>query len=254
MKASFILFLSFFSLIVSAQNFVFGKITTEENMDINNAVIINLATEKRAVSDKDGNFMIEAAAGQELRFTKTGFERTSHRISAEDFTKPISIILTQTVHQIEEVEVKYQVSGDLKEDVKHFGDRGKTKVMKGEVADYIQQKSDPTVLQAKPGEFVQPVGPGFSVGAVKNKWDDVDFMKFLIKEIGKEFFTNELKLSEIEIQPFIFYVFRDFDRREILKYRTPTNADLARFMTVSLKKITIFRQNKPLDFYEKSKK
>lgn len=39
-------------------------------MDINNAVIINLATEKRAVSDKDGNFMIEAAAGQELRFTK----------------------------------------------------------------------------------------------------------------------------------------------------------------------------------------
>ena len=46
--------------------------------------------------------------------------------------------------------------------------------MKSETAKYIRSQSAPEVLASKPGEFVQPVGPGFSVGGPDNQWDDVD--------------------------------------------------------------------------------
>ncbi|MBW8358398.1 MAG: carboxypeptidase-like regulatory domain-containing protein [Weeksellaceae bacterium] len=228
---------------MSAQNYVFGKVTTEDDVELSLVNVLNMKTEERASTNSDGQFMIRASAGDELRFTKPGYDRISKIIQSENFTKPLNIALQRIPAEIETVEIKYRPTGNLREDVKHFGDRGKVKVLKDEVADYVSRKSSAEVLMPRSGEFVQPVGPGFSVGKVKDRWDDIDFMQFLIENVDDSFFTEELKLTKPEIQPFIYYVFTNFERTNIIKYGTVGPADVARFMDAALREIGNYRNN-----------
>ncbi len=236
-KTSLLFLIFFLSLKISAQEYVFGKITNEDDVELREVTVINLNTDERSVSDQNGHYMIKASQGDELRFTKLGYERASQRLIKIHFEKPLNIALKQIPQEIEEVEIKYRVTGNLKEDSKHFGDRGKVKKMKDELASYVARKSDPMVLAPRHGEFVQPVGKGFSIGKIKNRWDDIDFMNFLMKEIDEKFFTEDLKLSKPEISSFIFFVLKGFERQEILKYGQPKSADIVRFMDASTRKI-----------------
>ena len=242
MKIKLLFFLLFVAFKLYSQEYVFGKISTDEGVEIKHANIVNLQTDEHAVSDEQGNYMIRASSGQELRFTKSRYERVAVKITTLHFSKPLNVILNPVSHKIEEIEIKYQATGNLKEDVKHFGDRGKVKIMKREMADYVQRKSDRSVLAPRPGEFVQPVGPGFSVGSVKNRWDDLDFMVFLIKELGEDFFIVDLKITKPEIQSFILYVLRDFEKKNILKYGQPTPADTFRFTEAAYKKMNTYKK------------
>lgn len=249
----FTIFLLLFSISVHSQHYIFGKITNEDAVELKQVTIINLNTEERAFSDNSGYYMIRAEVGQEIRFIASRFERTSFKISQNHFTKPLNIVLKQIPQEIEEVKIGYRVTGDLKEDTKHFGNRGKVKKIQDDVANYISQKSAPIVMTAKPGEFVQPVGPGFSIGKVRNKWDDIDFSNFLEKELGEAFFIEDLKIEKPQIQHFIRYIFQDFDRKEILKYGRPKNSDISRFMSIAIRKIEDYKTNKP-NFPKKNKK
>ncbi len=146
-----------------------------------------------------------------------------------------------------------QPTGNLESDVRNYGDTKPVAKLKAETATYIKAKSTREVLAPKAGEFVQPVGPGISVGGVKSQWDDIDFMKFITKELGEEFFVSDLKLNVTEIQPFIFYIFRNFDRKSALFTGNPTSADLSRFITESYKKLDSYRKNLPNDPPRKKK-
>lgn len=243
MKYLLILIFCFFGKIVSAQEFVFGKVTTEEHNDLQGVVVINLNTDEKVQTDRDGNFMIRGKVKDELRTSSPRYERVSVTLSAEDFSKPLHIIVKRIPYEIEEVEIKYQVTGDLKKDVQHLGEARKVKILKTEIAKDIALGPPLNIPRAQ-GEFVQPVGPGFSIGKVKNQWDDVDFMNFLIREIPDDFFTEDLKLTKPEISFFIFYVFKDYERKNILKYGNPGYSDIMRFMQVSERKIVDYKSNK----------
>ena len=67
------------------------------------------------------------------------------------------------------MEIKKGLSGDLKIDSKTMNPPAKVEKLRADISNYIKQKSDPRILAAKPGEFVQPKGQGFSIGKVKNK-------------------------------------------------------------------------------------
>ena len=129
----------------------------------------------------------------------------------------------------------------MKIDTKTLNPPKKVEKLKKDLNVYLSQKSDPRVLAARPGEFVQPKGQGFAIGKVKNKWDDVDFMSYLVSALGYQYF-NDLKIENSQVLHFINYVLAGgFERKSILKYGFVSDADLMRFQRAILTRITTYK-------------
>lgn len=254
-KLLFLFLLLLFSLHINAQSqYIVGNTTNEEGYRLQNVTILNLKTNQTVQSDEVGNFVIAAVNNDELRFVKNGYERVIIHLKEENFQHSLSVKLVKRAQEIEEVKIAYQPTGDLNKDLKYYGDTKSVKKLKAETAKYIRSESTPEVLAPKSGEFVQPVGKGFFVGGPKSQWDDVDFMQFLIQNLGNEFFTQDLQLKPSQIQPFIYYVFRNFERKEALFYGTCTQYDLSRFIKEANSKLEDYRNNLPNDPPKKKKK
>ncbi|CAI8936968.1 hypothetical protein [Chryseobacterium sp. IT-36CA2] len=242
MKLKLFFFLSFIIFIhTHAQNYIFGRITSENGTEMQDVNVINIRTDEIVVSNRDGHFMISGKQGDELRFVKAGYERLARKVSLENTQSPMNVSLVRQTILIPEVEVKQGLTGNLKIDSKLYNKPKKVEKLIKEIDQYIAQKSDPRILAARPGEFVQPKGQGFSIGKVKNKWDDVDLMKYIRASLGDEYFTS-LKIEKPLIDHFIFYVFAGgFERKKILKYGFCSDADLNRFQSFVLTRISSYR-------------
>ncbi|WP_172284345.1 hypothetical protein [Chryseobacterium sp. LAM-KRS1] len=241
LKLLFLLSLIFFIQKIKAQDYLFGKITSEEHIEMPDVTVINIRTDERVTTNADGHFMISGREGDELRFIKSGYERMNRRITKDNISAPLSITLIRQTTLIEEVEVKKGLTGDLKVDSKNLNRPRKVEKLTQDIDKYIAQKSDPRILAAKAGEFVQPKGQGFSIGKVKDKWDDVDLMRYLRESLGDQYFID-LKIDKSLIEHFIYYVLRSgFERRQILKYGFCSDADLMRFQRAVLSRISSYR-------------
>ncbi|QIY91201.1 carboxypeptidase-like regulatory domain-containing protein [Chryseobacterium gallinarum] len=240
LKLFFFLFLIFCTS-AQAQSYIFGKVTSEDGAEMQDVTVINIRTDEMTMSNRDGHFMISGRAGDELRFVKAGYDRLMKKVTPENVQSPLNIILVRGTIQIPEVAVKQGITGNLKIDSRNFGPSRKVEKLTKEIDRYIAQKTDPRVLAARPGEFVQPKGQGFSIGKVKDKWDDVDLMKYLRASLGDEYFTD-LKIEKPQIDHFIYYVFAGgFERKKILKYGFCSDADLNRFQRFVLTRISSYR-------------
>ncbi|WP_419868903.1 carboxypeptidase-like regulatory domain-containing protein [Chryseobacterium sp. CT-SW4] len=243
MKLKLLFFIcSLFFIDTYAQEYIFGKVISEENTEMSGVTVINIRTDERASTNRDGHFMLSGRAGDELRFIKLGFERNSKKITKDNIASPINITLVRTAQLIAEVEIKKGLTGDLKIDAKSVDRSEKVKKLLADMDQYMAKKSDPRILAPKGGEFVQPVTKGiFTLGKVKNKWDDVDFMNYLIATLGEKYFTD-LQIEKPLIQNFIYYVFAGgFERKNILKYGYCSDADLMRFQRAVLIRIASYR-------------
>lgn len=242
MKLKLFFFLSFILFIhTHAQSYIFGKITSESGTEMQDVNVVNIRTDEIVVSNRDGHFMISGRQGDELRFIKAGYERLTKIVSQENTQSPMNINLVRQTIQIPEVEVKQGLTGNLKIDSKLYNKPKKVEKLIKEMDQYIAKKSDPRILAAKPGEFVQPKGEGFFIGKVKNKWDDVDLMKYIRASLGDDYFTN-LTIEKPLIDHFIYYVFAGgFERKKILKYGFCSEADLNRFQRFVLIRISSYR-------------
>lgn len=240
-----LLFLLVCSSLLFSQEYIFGKVSTDLGDKLPDAVIINMRTDEKIVSDRDGNFMIAAKNGDEIRVLKNTYERFVQKVSSENFLKPLNVTLSKAPYLIEEIELAFQATGNLKKDIQHYGDTKKTTKLKSETAKYIRSQSTEEVLAPKRGEFVQPLGKGFVVGKIDSHWDDVDFMQFLLENLGTEFFTQDLQLKPSEIQPFIYYIFRNFERQDILFKGFCNQYDLSRFISEANNKLVAYHQNLP---------
>jgi hypothetical protein len=240
-KLFFILFTIFF-ININAQDYIFGKVTSENNAEIPDVTVINIRTDERVPTNRDGHFMILGRAGDELRFVKTGYERINQKITKENISSPINVTLIRAATLIAEVEIKKEITGDIKIDSKNLNPPKKVQKLKSDLAIYMSQKSDPKVLAARPGEFVQPITKGtFSFGKIKNKWDDMDLMNYLQNTLGEKFF-EDLKIEKSQVQHFILYILKTgFERSKILKYGYCTEADMNRFQSAVLTRISSYR-------------
>jgi hypothetical protein len=226
---------------IQAQSYIFGKITSENGTEMQDVNVINIRTDEIVVSNRDGHFMISGRKGDELRFVKAGYERLAQKVSEADTQSPMNVSLVRQTILIPEVEVKQGLTGNLKIDSKLYNKPKKVEKLIKDIDLYIAQKSDPRILAARPGEFVQPKGQGFSIGKVKDKWDDVDLMKYIRASLGDDYFTN-LKIEKPLIEHFIYYVFAGgFERKKILKYGFCSDADLNRFQGFVLRRISSYR-------------
>ncbi|MGE8433293.1 hypothetical protein [Chryseobacterium joostei] len=239
-KLFFLLTFIFF-IHTHAQSYIFGKIISEGGSEMQDVNVINIRTDEMVLSNGDGHFMISGRAGDELRFIKAGYERVIKKISQENVQSPMEVSLIRQTIQIPEVEVKQGLTGNLKIDSRNYNKPKKVEKLSKEIDSYIAQKSDPRILAARPGEFVQPKGEGFSIGKVKNKWDDIDLMSYIKASLGEEYFTN-LKIEKPLIDHFISYVLAGgFERKKILKYGFCSDADLYRFQRFVLTRISTYR-------------
>jgi hypothetical protein len=235
------IFSLFFFVSINAQEFIFGKVTSEDNMEMLDVTVINIRTDERVTTNRDGHFMISGRQGDNLRFIKSGYDRVNINVTRENITSPINIKLVRSAQLIDEVEIKKALTGDLKVDTKTLNPPRKVEKLKSDLAVYMKQKSDPRILAAKPGEFVQPKGQGFMIGKVKNKWDDVDFMNYMVTALGYQYF-NDLKIENSQVQHFIYYVLAGgFERKSILKYGFVSDADLMRFQRAVLNRISTYK-------------
>ena len=57
-----ILLLFFFTVFANlySQEYIFGKVTSEQNTEIAGVLVINIKTDEETYTNKDGNFMIAA--------------------------------------------------------------------------------------------------------------------------------------------------------------------------------------------------
>lgn len=208
---------------------------------MSDVTVINIRTDERVTTNRDGHFMIAGRQGDNLRFIKMGYDRVNASVTKENIASPINVRLIRFAQLIDEVEIKKALTGDLKIDTKTLNPPRKVEKLKKDLAVYIKQKSDPRILAAKPGEFVQPKGQGFAIGKVKNKWDDVDMMNYLVTVLGYQYF-NDLKIENSQVQHFIYYVLAGgFERKSILKYGFVSDADLMRFQRAVLMRISTYK-------------
>ena len=242
MKKTLFLFLFLISHSFYAQEYIFGKITSEQNIELSGVLILNTRTDEKAYSDSDGNFMISAKNNDALRFVKQKYDRITYSVKPEDFKNSIKITLIKSVVEIEEVEIKSKLTGNLREDARRVESVKKVKLNK-EIAKYIAEKSDPEILKPRGGEFVQPVGQGFSVGKVSNQADQIDLAEDFLEILGEDYFTD-LGLKKSEISGFIFHVMNGLDLKNAYKYGYLKGSDIAQFRKQAETKINDFRKLK----------
>ena len=70
-----LLFLLVCSSLLFSQEYIFGKVSTDLGDKLPDAVVINMRTDEKIVSDRDGNFMIAAKNGDEIRVKIVPLER-----------------------------------------------------------------------------------------------------------------------------------------------------------------------------------
>lgn len=242
MKKTLLLFLFLLVHSFYAQEYIFGKITSELNLELSGVLIFNTRTDEKAYSDSDGNFMISAKNNDALRFVKQKFDRITYSVKPEDFKNSIKITLIKSVVEIEEVEIKTKLTGSLREDARRVESVKKVKLNK-EISKYIAEKSDPLILKPKAGEFVQPVGQGFSIGKVSNQADQIDLAEDFLEILGEDYFTD-LGLKKSEISGFIFLVMSSLDLKNAYKYGYLKGSDIAQFRKQAEIKINDFRKLK----------
>ena len=242
MKKTLLLFLFILANSFYAQEYIFGKITSEQNIELSGVLILNTRTDEKAYSDSDGNFMISAKNNDALRFVKQKYDRITYSVKPEDFKNSIKITLIKSVVEIEEVEIKSKLTGNLREDARRVESVKKVKLNK-EIAKYIAEKSDPEILKPRGGEFVQPVGQGFSVGKVSNQADQIDLAEEFLEILGDDYFTD-LGLKKSEISGFIFHVMSSLDLKNAYKYGYLKGSDIAQFRKQAETKINDFRKLK----------
>lgn len=128
MRLKLLIFIVFPFLNVFAQKTVEGSITDEDGVALPSVMILNISTEKKTYTLLDGSFSIEATPEDELRFIRSGYERSS--IKAKFLIdKKATIKLIRITEQIEEVEIA-NLTGDIKKD-----SRAVAKVDKGKMVE-----------------------------------------------------------------------------------------------------------------------
>ena len=99
-----------------SQEYIFGKVKSEFGNELFETVVINTRTDEKVLTDKDGNYMIYAKPTDQLRFVKSGYERTDVKITIQNYSSSLNVSLSKSPFIIPEVEIAFHPTGNLKKD------------------------------------------------------------------------------------------------------------------------------------------
>lgn len=161
--------LIFFFMLVGVhafgQQYIMGKITNADDDKLSGVTVVNLNTGESTVSTSDGTFVLKAAPAQEVRFIRSRFERVSKVLTAENFRSPMAIVLMEAPVLIEEVELGFQATGNLKKDVAMLESSARTKKLNADMNKYMKTKPETAYPALKPPVTLQ-TGPSYTAGQV----------------------------------------------------------------------------------------
>ncbi len=221
MKKLLLITLLFIPLVIFSQQ-IKGRIISD-SVVVNQVLVVNINSQEKSYSDFKGQFLINANIGDELRFLKDGYDRKN--IIVKD-SKELFVTLSKQVIEIEEVEVKKKLSGNLAADSKLFNENKKKIALNNDLKVYFEAPSSEELLKPKHGEFIQPVGEGFSFGEIKNKWKLPDLVEWLRENLTDDYFFS-MGFKFPEINPFLYYSLQSFNTLYILKYGFCSDRDIA---------------------------
>ena len=104
------------SFSVFSQEYIFGKVKSEFGNELFETVVINTRNDEKVLTDKDGNYMIYAKPTDQLRFVKSGYERTDVKITIQNYSSSLNVSLSKSPFIIPEVEIAFHPTGNLKKD------------------------------------------------------------------------------------------------------------------------------------------
>ena len=215
------LFLMMLSVSVFSQEYIFGKVSTESGTELPNVVIINMRTDEKIVTDKDGYFMTAAKTGDEIRFVKNTYERKIQRITNENFSRPLNISLEKSPYLIEEIELAFNPTGNLKKDVKSLDPPKKVVALNSSMDSYMRiSPTEPSPKLITPSAFAPK---DFNVG-------QVDIVKAVSALVGLASKASSplTKANYVETQDFVrkikttmdlsFYTSQGWDEEELDRF------------------------------------
>ncbi|UQB67263.1 hypothetical protein [Epilithonimonas zeae] len=212
MKKLLLVILLFISNFIFSQQ-IRGRIVSD-SVAVSQVLVVNINSREKTYSDSNGQFLISVNIGDELRFVKSGYERKIINVKNDD---ELLINIVKLAIEIEEVEVKKQLSGNLSKDSKLFDENKMKATLNNDLRVYYKSPASEFLLKPKHGEFVQPVGGGMSFGKIDDKWVLTDFVEWIRENLKDEYFVS-MGLGVSEINSFLYYSLRTFDTRNILKY------------------------------------
>ncbi len=160
----FFLILFVASQFAFAQEYIFGKVSSEFGDNLPNSIIINTRTEEKVLSDRDGNYMILAKSSDQLRIVRQGFHRAQVRINSEHFKQPVNVVLKKTEELIPEVTIAFKPTGNIEKDTRRLDLPHKTVALNYNMRHYMKTPfSAPQPKLTTPSAFS---APNFSAGIV----------------------------------------------------------------------------------------
>ncbi|MDR6764292.1 putative regulator of Ras-like GTPase activity (Roadblock/LC7/MglB family) [Flavobacterium sp. 2755] len=190
---------------------IFGQIL-EQSSVIEGINIINTATQRTAVSDKNGRFSIEVKEGDVLIFSAVDKESVKHRITAEDF----NLALIQIKMKAGKIELKEVV----------INENAHINAVNLGIVSKDQKKYTPAERKlATAGDFkaislLGLLGGSVAIDPILNKINgrtkmlkknvQIEKKEIALEKLGAlfedEYFINELKIPSDYISGFKFYL------------------------------------------------
>lgn len=197
-----------------------GKITFH-HLPIENVHIYNIDTKEGTITNSNGFFEIDGQLNNVLKISHIEYRGVKITVTEEIIRNGIIINLKKVINQLPEVIIKrHQLTGSISIDSQNNKNELITKKhdLIEQMKDLAKQpsKSDGTInLESPHVNDVSPIKAGSSKIGIPIKDKENELRKKLrkqknipneiIKEFGKEYFTNDLKLPEEEIYNFLTY-------------------------------------------------
>ena len=102
MKKAFLVVLMLSSSLIFAQNNISGSVSDEDGNPVPGATVVVVGTNTGVVTDFDGNYQINASAGDQLTFSSLGFSSQTINIGNQN---QINVTLLTSVDLLDEVVV-----------------------------------------------------------------------------------------------------------------------------------------------------
>ncbi|RZJ39035.1 MAG: hypothetical protein EOO18_01820, partial [Chryseobacterium sp.] len=132
----FFVFQNFFSQQIT------GKISSD-SASLSRVLVVNIQSDEKVYSNSNGEFVLDANPGDELRFIKEGYERKVLLVRNND---QLVVNLVKLVTEIEEVVVQKKLSGNLATDAGLFNENKKKVALNNDLKVYFKLPSSASLM------------------------------------------------------------------------------------------------------------
>ena len=225
------------SFSVFSQEYIFGKVKSEFGNELFETVVINTRTDEKVLTDKDGNYMIYAKPTDQLRFVKSGYERTDVKITIQNYSSSLNVSLSKSPFIIPEVEIAFHPTGNLKKDSRALDQPKKVVALNSSLNSYMMTPlTEVAPKLSTPSAFAQPNYNAGQADLLKlasalsglfnkatqqpltkaNDAETQEFYRRIKTTMDLSFYTNQ-GWDEEEIDRFLIYADRSYELAK--KYR-----------------------------------